>query len=56
MIPDNNLYVTTVAHPITFSSTNLSIETIDGVAGNITCTRQSTGTHATEFKYFPFED
>lgn len=56
MIPDYNLYVATVAHPITFDEFKLSIETIDGVTDGITCTRQGTGTYTTEFKYFPFED
>ena len=34
----------------------MSIETIDGVEGGITCTRQGTGTHQTELKYFAYED
>lgn len=55
IIPDTNLYITGVAHPITFSTNKLSIETIDGVAGNITCTRQSTGTYQTELNYFAYE-
>lgn len=44
IVPDNNFNRNTNAYPITFSSNNLSIETIDGVAGGITCTRQSTNT------------
>ena len=56
MIPDYNLYIATVAHPITFDEFKRSIETIDGVAGNISCTRESAGTYVTELKYFPFEN
>lgn len=56
VVADNNFYYYNESYPITFSANKLSIETIDGVEGGITCTRQGTGTHQTELKYFPFED
>jgi len=56
IVADNNFYYYGASYPITFSANNLSIETIDGVEGGITCTRQGTGTHTTELKYFAYED
>lgn len=37
----DSFYVNRTAHPITLSQNGLSIETIDGETGNITCTRTS---------------
>jgi len=54
--PDENFYTTATAHPITFSQDTLSIETIDGESGNITCTRQGTGTHIISQNYYAYED
>lgn len=56
VVADNNFYYYNESYPITFSANNLSIDTIDGVEGGITCTRQGTGTHQTELKYVAYED
>ena len=55
IVPDTNFYILGTAHPITFSTNFLSIETIEGLNG-ITCTRQSSGTYIIEEKYFAYEN
>ena len=55
MVPDTNFYILNTAHPITFSTNSLSIETIEGLNG-ITCTRQSSRTYIIDEKYFAYEN
>lgn len=43
------------SYPITLSQDGLSIETINGQSGNITCTRTSTG-YTTTTRYVAFEE
>jgi len=56
VVADNNFYYYDTSYPITFSTNKLSIETIDGVEGGITCTRQDTGTHIISQNYYAYED
>ena len=52
---DDNIYVNSTAHPITFSTNKLSVETMDGETGNIICTRANS-TPADNVHYFAYED
>ena len=52
---DDKLYVSTTAHDITFSNNNLSIETFDGSADLVECTRAGA-IRMSQYKYFVLEE
>lgn len=54
-VPTGTMGIGKTSYPITLSQDGLSIETINGQSGNITCTRTSTGTTTTS-RYVAFED
>lgn len=55
LVLDDNIYVNSTAHPITFSTNKLSIEMMDGETGNIICTRPSAG-KIQNIRYIAYED
>ena len=55
LVLDDNIYVNSTAHPITFSTNNLSVETMDGETGNIICTRPSSS-RIQNIRYIAYED